>query len=265
MNYLVIKCGGSIFDSLPNSFFEDIVKLSKSNKWNPVIVHGGGPLINTLLEKFDITSDFVDGLRVTTPEMLDLVEMVLSGSVNKKVVRQIIKAQGNALGLSGVDGGLFNARLKDKRLGLVGEIISVNSGIIETLCMQGYIPVISPLAIDTNGQHYNINGDIAAAAMAKSLRAKLCLISDIPGIIVEKNNEKMILNKVTKTEVQSLLDDGTIYGGMIPKVTAALDGLMHQVSEVVILNGNQEHCLLDFCQGKNIGTKLLLDEEVHHV
>ncbi|MCP3741002.1 acetylglutamate kinase [Rossellomorea sp. BNER] len=265
MNYLVIKCGGSIFDSLPHSFYEDIVELSKSNEWNPIIVHGGGPLINTLLEKFDITSNFVGGLRVTTPEMLDIVEMVLSGSVNKKVVRQIIKAGGNALGISGVDGSLFNAMLKNEKLGLVGEITSVKSGIIESLCKQGFIPVISPLAIDTDGQHYNINGDIAAAAMAKALRAKLCLISDIPGIIVEKNNEKIILNKVTKTEVQSLLDDGTIYGGMIPKVTAALDGLTHQVSEVVILNGKQEHCLLDFCQGKNIGTQILLDEEVHHV
>ena len=129
----------------------------------------------------------------------------------------------------------------------------------------GYIPVISPLGIDQHGERYNINGDVAASAVAQSLRAKLCFISDIPGIYVEKDNQKIVLKKITKTEVEQLIAEQVIYGGMIPKVKAALDGLAHDVPEVAIINGMDEDSLIHFCQGKDVGTKLVVDKEVPHV
>jgi acetylglutamate kinase len=265
MNYLVIKCGGSVFESLPASFYSDIVTLQKSGDWKPVIVHGGGPLINSLSKKLGIQTRFVNGLRVTTNEMLDVVEMVLSGSVNKQVVRNLVQAGGKAFGLSGVDGGLLKARLIDEKLGFVGEVTSAERSIVENISDQGFIPVISPIGMDEKGQRYNINGDVAASAIAKALGAKLCLISDIPGIMVTEKEEKTVLKKVTKLEVEKLIEDEVITGGMIPKVQAAIDGLVHDVPEVVILNGKQEHSLLDFCSGKEVGTRLVLDEEVSHV
>lgn len=264
MKYLVIKCGGSVFEALPTAFYENIVKLHQSGEWYPVIVHGGGPLINSLLEKLGIKTHFVNGLRVTTDEMLDVVEMVLSGSVNKKVVKYLTQAEGKAFGMSGVDGGLIKAKQLDPKLGFVGEVTSVEASFITNLCQQGFIPVISPIAIDEQGQRYNINGDIAASAIAKVLEAKLCLISDIPGIMVQKENDKVVLRKVSKTEVEQLIADEVITGGMIPKVQAAIDGLVHKVPEVAILNGLDSQSLLDFCAGKEVGTKLVLEKEASH-
>lgn len=267
MNYLVIKCGGSVLENLPHSFYADVVQLKEEGQWQPVIVHGGGPLINSLLEKLEIEPKFVDGLRVTTEEVLDVVEMVLSGSVNKQIVRKIAQAGGKALGISGVDGGLLLSKPTAKAdiLGLVGEVIKVNHAQIELISQAGYIPVISPLGIDQHGQRLNINGDVAASAVAQSLKAKLCFISDIPGIYVEKDNQKVVLKEISKSEVEQLIRDQVIYGGMIPKVKAALDGLAHDVPEVAIINGMDEHSLLDFCQGKQVGTKLVVDKEGSHV
>lgn len=268
MKYLVIKCGGSVLDNLPDSFYENIVQLAQSGQWKPVIVHGGGPLISSLLKKLNIETRFVDGLRVTTDEVLDIVEMVLSGSVNKQIVRKLIQAGGKAIGVSGVDGEILLSQPTKKAdvLGLVGEVVRVNRAQIESISSQGYIPVISPIGIDKEGQRYNINGDVAASAVAQSLEAKLCLISDIPGIYVEKNNQKVVLKEITKSVVEKLIEDKVICGGMIPKVNAAMDGLAHDVPEVVILNGLEEHSLIHFCQGKEVGTKLVVDkEEVYNV
>jgi acetylglutamate kinase len=264
MNYLVIKCGGSAFEKLPETFYEDIVRLQKSGQWKPVIVHGGGPLINNLLNKMGIQSHFVNGLRVTTAEMLDVVEMVLSGSVNKRIVRLLKKASGNGFGLSGVDGSLIEAKQIDPKLGYVGEVTGVKKTILEDLCAEGMIPVISPIAIDAEGTRYNVNGDIAASAVAKALSAKFCLISDIPGILVEQGGEQQVLTQATKAEIEALIKQEVITGGMIPKVQAALDGLAHHVPEAVILNGLEAHSLYDFCQGKKIGTRIVLGEEVSH-
>jgi acetylglutamate kinase len=265
MNYVVIKCGGSVFESLPASFYSNIVNLHQSGKWQPVIVHGGGPLISSLLKKIGIQTHFVNGLRVTTNEMLDIVEMVLSGSVNKQVVRQLLKVGGKAWGISGVDGELLRAKLIDQKLGFVGEVVSVNASLITSICKEGYIPVISPLGIDEQGQRYNINGDMAASAIAKALEAKLCLISDIPGIYIERDGQKEVLKQATKVEIEKLIEDEVITGGMIPKVTSALDGLAHGIPEVVILNGLEEDHLLQFCQGQKVGTKIVLTKEVSHV
>jgi acetylglutamate kinase len=264
MNYLVIKCGGSVLDNLPRSFYEDIIQLKELGKWTPVIVHGGGPLITSLLKSLNVETRFVNGLRVTDNSVLDIVEMVLSGSVNKQVVRNLIEAGGNAYGISGVDGSLLKARPTDAAdvLGFVGEVVSVNQQVIEGIVNQGYIPVISPVGIDEYGQRYNINGDVAASAIAKALGANLCFISDIPGIMVEENGEKTKLDLVSKAAVEKLIDNKIIYGGMIPKVTAAIDGLVHNIPEVGIINGFEKNSLIDYTNGKKVGTKIVLEEEI---
>lgn len=264
MKYVVIKCGGSVFEKLPDTFYQNIVELNQSGEWKPVVVHGGGPLISSLLKKLGIQTHFVNGLRVTTNEVLDIVEMVLSGLVNKQVVRKLIATGGKAFGLSGIDGQLLLAEptVNAAKVGFVGEVVEVKASLIEAIAEEGNIPVISPLGIDKNAQRYNINGDTAASAIAKALGAKLCLVSDIPGIYVESDGEKEILSTVTKAEVERLMEEEIITGGMIPKVKAAIDGLMHDVPEVAIINGLQENALLDFCQGKEIGTKMIIGEEV---
>ncbi|XJZ27911.1 acetylglutamate kinase [Bacillota bacterium Lsc_1132] len=262
MKYLVVKCGGSVLENLPKTFYQNIISLQRSGEWMPIIVHGGGPLITTLLKKLNVETTFVNGLRVTTQEVLDIVEMVLSGMVNKQVVRNITEAGGKALGVSGVDGALLQAKpSKDhETLGFVGEVVKVNKELIKGVVQQGYIPVISPVGVDEKGQRYNINGDIAASAIAKAMEASLCFISDIPGILVEKNNEKKRLPKITKSKLEAMIEDQTIWGGMIPKAKAAIDGLVHNIPEVGIINGFQENSLLDYVSGKDIGTKIVLEE-----
>ncbi|WP_040206437.1 acetylglutamate kinase [Neobacillus jeddahensis] len=264
MKYLVIKCGGSVLDNLPRSFYEDVVQMHECGEWTPIIVHGGGPLINSLLKNLQVETTFINGLRVTNHEILDIVEMVLSGSVNKQVVRNIVEVGGNAFGVSGVDGGLLKAEpISDaKTLGFVGEVVEVNQSLIEGIIKQGCIPVISPVGIDDGGQRYNINGDIAASAIAKALSANLCFISDIPGILIEKDGKKTKLAKATKAIIEELLENKTIYGGMIPKVKAAIDGLVHQIPEVGIINGFEKNSLIDYTNGKEIGTKIVLEEEI---
>ncbi|MFJ7724942.1 acetylglutamate kinase [Neobacillus sp. NPDC097160] len=264
MKYLVIKCGGSVLDNLPRSFFEDVVKMHQFGEWAPIIVHGGGPLITSLLKSLNVETKFVNGLRVTDHQVLDVVEMVLSGSVNKQVVRNIAEVGGSAVGISGVDGGLLKAVPTEnaKTLGFVGEVVEVNQSIIKGIIYQGYIPVISPVGVDSGGQRYNINGDIAASAVAKALEANLCFISDIPGILVEKNGIKTKLDKVSKVIIEEMIDNQTIYGGMIPKVKAAIDGLVHNIPEVGIINGFEKNSLIDYSNGKCVGTKIVLEEVI---
>jgi acetylglutamate kinase len=264
MKYLVIKCGGSVLENLPRSFYEDVVQMHQSGEWTPIIVHGGGPLITSLLKNLNVETTFVNGLRVTNHDVLDIVEMVLSGSVNKLVVRNLVEVGGNAFGISGVDGGLLKAvpTSDAKTLGFVGEVVGVNQSVIEGIVNQGYIPVISPIGIDASGQRYNINGDIAASAIAKALGANLCFISDIPGILIEKNGVKTKLDKATKSTIEELINNQTIYGGMIPKVKAAIDGLVHNIPEVGIINGFDKNSLIDYTAGKDIGTKIVLEEEI---
>ena len=169
-------------------------------------------------------------------------------------------AEGNAFGISGVDGLLLKAQPAENAdsLGFVGEVVEVNHALIEGIIKQGYIPVISPVGIDEEGQRYNINGDVAASAIAKALEANLCFISDIPGIMVEKDGVKTKLSKATKSTVEELISNQTIWGGMIPKVKAAIDGLVHNIPEVGIINGLEENSLTDYANGKEIGTKIVL-------
>src|SRR5690554_1138277 len=179
MSYIVIKCGGSVLEKLPVSFYRSLVKLQREGKYQPVIVHGGGPFISTLLTKLGIEPVFVNGLRVTTEEVLQVVEMVLSGSVNKKIVKHIQEVGGEAYGISGVDGKLMEAKpiSNKEELGLVGEVVHVKKEVIEQIVSLGQIPVISPVSVTRGGQKLNINGDIAASAVAKTLQGQLIFIS----------------------------------------------------------------------------------------
>lgn len=263
--YLIIKCGGSVFDKLTPAFYRNICRIQEEGKWSPVIVHGGGPAISRMLDKLDIPTSFYHGLRVTTSEVLQVVEMVLSGTMNKQLVTHIGVAGGRAVGLSGIDGHIFTARPKTPgSLGFVGEIAAVDPQLITCLSGQGFIPVISPISIDEHGQHYNINADQAAAAIAAALNGSLCFISDVPGILIEQNGKMECLEQVSDQEIAQLIKMKKISGGMIPKVMAAVDGLRQHVPEVVIINGLVPDCLMDYVQGSHAGTKIVLEEEVLH-
>ncbi|MHA6251586.1 acetylglutamate kinase [Oceanobacillus sp. CAU 1775] len=265
METVVLKVGGSVLEKLPSSFFETIVELRKSGKFQPVIVHGGGPEITQTLEKMNVKTEFVNGLRVTSEEVLQVVELVLSGDINKKIVTKIHKAGGVGLGLSGVDGALLKVKPLDpsRKLGFVGEVQEVNTSWIKLIIENDGIPVISPIGMDAAGQHYNVNGDTAAAAIAKSLGAKLALISDIPGVLEEISGEKHLHPLLTKVEIEEKIKTGIIYGGMIPKVKSALSALSGGVKESVILNGLVPEDLKAYIEGKQVGTKIVIGEVQH--
>ncbi|QFT89161.1 Acetylglutamate kinase [Bacillus sp. THAF10] len=258
MNALVIKCGGSTIDKLPTSFFTDLVEL-RNKGFHPIIVHGGGPNISSLLSSLNVETLFVNGLRKTTEPVLEVVEMVLSGSLNKHIVRKILKAGGKSMGLSGVDGRLLEAEpvANTNELGLVGEIIQVNIELLSMLLLQDYIPVISPVAVDKAGQHYNINADLAAAAIANELYAPLCMVSDVDGVLV---NEKVI-PAISENEIARLIEEKQITGGMIPKVQAAVISLHAGVKKVSILNGETPGALQTFVATEGtVGTTFYIEE-----
>ncbi|NLY11759.1 MAG: acetylglutamate kinase [Firmicutes bacterium] len=258
MQYIVIKAGGSVLSELPDSFYQNVLQLQEEYGLKPVIVHGGGPFISSLLDILGVKTDFIDGLRVTTEEVLDVVEMVLSGRVNKDVVRRLSKIGANAIGISGVDANLIAAEpFGDQKLGYVGQVIGVNGAIIAQLCASNLIPVISPLGIDKEGQRYNINADTAAGAIARELQARLCFVSDIPGVYQERHNKKEIFPSLTKYQAEELIQCGVITGGMIPKIRSAIDSLIHGVPEVVILDGFDSSSLIKFASGHHCGTRII--------
>ncbi|MEC5423773.1 acetylglutamate kinase [Virgibacillus sp. C22-A2] len=267
MNVLVLKIGGSVLAKLPDSFYKMVVELKHSRICEPVIVHGGGPDINRILRELEAESTFVDGLRVTTNEVLDVAEMVMSGSVNKKIVTNLQKAEGSAIGLSGVDGSLLQVAPLDPTgaLGFVGEVIHVNEKWLDLIIQNAGIPVISPIGIDASGQRYNINGDMAAAAVAQSLKGKLALISDIPGVMETIEGKQVVHKELTEKQVKEKIASGVIHGGMIPKVNSALKGLSKGVKESVILNGLTPNDVKDYLEGKEAGTKVIQEKEAYHV
>ena len=267
MNLVILKIGGSVLEKLPETFYEMIVKLKKTGVCDPVIVHGGGPDINKALEKFEIESIFTEGLRVTTKQVLDVAEMVMSGSVNKKIVHRLQKAGGSACGMSGLDCSLLKAVPADPTgsLGFVGQVEKVNVEWLYFLINSGIIPVISPIGMDDSGQRYNINGDTAASAVAGSLKGKLALISDIPGVMESIDNKKVIHPILTKQEIEEKISSGVIFGGMIPKVLSAIKGLEGKATESVILNGMDPVDLKNYLEGKETGTKVVMEKEAYHV
>ena len=243
---VVIKYGGNAMqtEQLKQQVMEDIALL-----WligvKVVLVHGGGPEISQTMKKLGKEAVFIDGLRVTDAETVDIVQMVLAGKVNKSLVNLIQTKGGHAVGLSGVDGGIIEATMKDEKLGFVGEITKIRTRPITDLLEKGYIPVISTIASDRQGNTYNINGDTAAAHIAGALGAeRMILMTDIAGILRDKDDPKTLIPHVTIAEAKKLYDEGIISGGMIPKVDCCIEALTHGVKNVVIMDGRTPHSIL---------------------
>ena len=242
---VVIKLGGHamISDEALETFARDVV-LMRQVGINPVIVHGGGPMINSMLDKLNIKSEFINGKRVTDPETMNVVEMVLSGSVNKKIVQAINNQDGRAVGLSGKDAKLIICKQETPDLGLVGSPTDVNPEVIFTLFENDMIPVIAPLGAGNNGETLNINGDTVSGAIASALKAdRLLLLTDVSGV-QDKNGS--IITELNSTQIKNWINEGIISGGMIPKTETALLALKGGVRGVVILDGRVPNaCLLE--------------------
>ena len=243
---VVVKYGGNamINESLKQQVMEDIALL-----WligvKVVLVHGGGPEISDVMKKFGKEAVFVDGLRVTDKETVDIVQMVLAGKVNKSLVTLLQKKGGHAVGLSGMDGGLIEARVKDERLGYVGEITKIRPQPITDLLEKNYIPVISTVASDHEGNAYNINGDTAAAYIAGALGAeRLIMMTDIAGILRDKDDPDTLIPQLTISQAHELYEEGVISGGMIPKVDCCIEAIHKGVKNVIIMDGRVPHSIL---------------------
>ena len=243
---VVIKYGGNamVNEQLKQQVMEDIALL-----WligvKVVLVHGGGPEISQTMKKLGKEAVFVDGLRVTDRETVDIVQMVLAGKINKTLVNLIQMKGGHAVGLSGIDGGIIEAKMKNAALGYVGEITKIRTQPITDLLEKNYIPVISTVASDRQGNTYNINGDTAAAYIAGALGAeRLIMMTDIAGILKDKDDPSTLIPVVTVEEAKQLQEDGIVSGGMIPKVECCIEALEHGVKHVVIMDGRIPHSIL---------------------
>jgi len=250
---IVIKYGGNAMteERLKHGFAQDVV-LMKLVGMNPVVVHGGGPQINDLLKRIGKQGEFIQGMRVTDRETMDVVEMVLGGLVNKEIVNLINQHGGRAVGLTGKDGGLIKAKKllmksRDKQdelidLGLVGEVTEIDPALVALLDTQDFIPVIAPVGVGEDGQSYNINADLVAGKLAETLKAeKLILLTNTTGVLDKDGN---LLTGLTATRVDELIADGTISGGMIPKIDMALEAVKNGVRSSHIIDGRVEHALL---------------------
>ncbi|MCB1672831.1 MAG: acetylglutamate kinase [Gammaproteobacteria bacterium] len=263
---IVVKYGGNamVDEKLKNSFARDIV-LMKLVGMNPVVVHGGGPQIGSLLEKLEIESSFIEGMRVTDQKTMDVVEMVLGGLVNKEIVSLLSKNQGKAIGITGKDGNLITAEKLLLRkanadldhegidIGQVGKVASINTEILEAMENSDFIPVIAPIGTDKQGNSYNINADTVAGEIAKVLHAeKLILLTNVAGV---QDQDGKVLTGLTTAQVDGLIADGTIHGGMLPKVQCALDAVKGGVSRAHIIDGRVAHAvLLEIFTDEGVGT-----------
>jgi len=243
---IVVKYGGNamINEQLKEQVMEDIALL-----WligvKVVLVHGGGPEINEIMAKLGKKPEFVDGLRVTDRETVDIVQMVLAGKVNKSLVTLLQMKGGHAVGLSGMDGGMIEARIKDERLGYVGQITKIRPQPINDLLEKNYIPVVSTVASDRHGNVYNINGDTAAAYIAGALGAeRLLMMTDIAGILRDREDSSSLIPEITISEAAKLKEQGVISGGMIPKVDCCIEAIREGVKNVTILDGRIPHSIL---------------------
>ncbi len=240
---VVIKLGGHAMgsDEALTDFARDIVLMKQCNV-HPVIVHGGGPMINAMLERLNITSSFVRGKRVTDAATMEVVEMVLAGQINKKIAQAINLAGGKAVGLTGKDASLMTCVAADPELGLVGTPSEIKPDVLKTFIASDLIPVVAPIGMGANGETYNINGDTAAGAIAGSLNAdRLLLLTDVAGV---KDSTDTVLTELTTDQVIALTEEGTIAGGMIPKTETAMDAIKEGVRAVVILDGRAPHAVL---------------------
>lgn len=261
---VVIKYGGAAMKNsdLKDKVIRDIIFLSCVGM-RPVVVHGGGPEINTWLGKLNIEPQFKDGLRVTDAPTMDVVEMVLVGRVNKELVALINQAGGFAVGLCGKDGNLITARPMDNDdVGFVGEVANVNINLVESLVKNGYVPVISSVAADENGQAYNINADTVAGEIAAALGAeKLILLTDTPGILKDYHDPSTLYNRLTIQNARELIDDEIVSGGMIPKVNCCVRSLAQGVQAAHIIDGRIPHSiLLEIFTDDGIGSMIVASE-----
>jgi acetylglutamate kinase len=266
---IVIKYGGHamVDDSLKEDFARDVTLL-KFVGLHPVVVHGGGPQIGSVLDKMGMSSHFVSGMRVTDGPTMDVVEMVLVGNVNKEIVAQISQQGGRAVGLSGKDGGLILARklhlvrseTEDEPpeiidMGMVGEVVDINPGIIQTLEAGGFIPVIAPVGVGGSGETYNINADWVASKIAVALKAiKLVLLTDVEGVM---DKEGALISSVAAGDAKRLLEEGTVSGGMIPKIECTVEAIERGVKRAHIIDGRNSHAvLLELFTDRGIGTEI---------
>ena len=243
---VVVKYGGNamINEELKMQVMEDIVLL-----WligvKVVLVHGGGPEINDLMNRLGKKAEFVNGLRVTDKETVDIVQMVLAGKVNKTLVNLLEMKGGKAMGISGMDGMLIESKIKDERLGYVGEITNIHIQPVTDLLEKGYIPVISTVGCDREGNTYNINGDTAAAHIAGALNAeRLIMMTDIAGVLRDKDDPSSLIPEITVADAAKLQEEGVISGGMIPKVDCCVEAIRKGVQNVIIMDGRVPHSIL---------------------
>ena len=259
---VVIKYGGNamVNEQLKQQVMEDIALL-----WligvKVVLVHGGGPEISETMKRLGKQAQFVNGLRVTDKETVDIVQMVLAGKVNKTLVNLLQMKGGHAVGLSGIDGGIIEATMKDEALGYVGTITRIRTQPITDLLEKNYIPVISTVASDRQGNTYNINGDTAAAYIAGALNAeRLIMMTDIAGILRDKDDPDTLIPALTVTEAKKLFDEGVISGGMIPKVDCCIEAIGKGVKHVVIMDGRVPHSILmELLTDEGAGTMVMGD------
>ncbi|MDD4776075.1 MAG: acetylglutamate kinase [Syntrophomonas sp.] len=256
---VVIKYGGAAMtdECLKQKVMQDIV-LMKYVGMHPIVVHGGGPEINAMLKRLDIESHFVNGLRVTDADTMEVVEMVLGGKVNKAIVSGLNASGGKALGMSGKDGGLIEADFADTSgaMGFVGEVKNINPQILETVIENGYIPVIAPIGVDSQQQSYNINADLVAAAIAVAMKAdKLVLLTDVPGLLMDATDTDSLISVLKVGEVQSYVQQGVIAGGMLPKVQCCVEAVQGGVGRTHIIDGRVPHAiLLEIFTKEGVGT-----------
>ena len=261
---VVVKYGGNamVNEELKEQVMQDIVLL-----WligvKVVLVHGGGPAISDIMNRVGKKPEFVDGLRVTDKETIEIVQMVLSGKVNKTLVNLLEAKGGKAMGISGMDGRLIEAEQKDERLGYVGSITEIRPEPIMDLLEKGYIPVVSTIGCDREGNAYNINGDTAAAYIAGAIEAeRLIMMTDIAGILKDKDDPSSLIPQITVSEAQRLYRDGIISGGMIPKVGCCIEAIYKGVQKVIIMDGRVSHSILmELMTDEGAGTMVVPDEK----
>lgn len=243
---VVVKYGGNamVNEALKEQVMEDVTLLSLIGV-KVVLVHGGGPEISAMMNKLGLSPTFVEGLRVTDKETVDVVQMVLAGKINKSLVRYLESKGGKAMGISGIDGKLIVAKKKDEKLGYVGEIEKINIKPVFDLLEKGYIPVVSTIATGEDGETYNINGDTAAAYLAGALSAKrLIMMTDISGVLRDKDDPTTLIPEIRLSEAEELYKSGVISGGMIPKVECCVTAIKHGVKRAIIMDGRVPHSIL---------------------
>ena len=260
---IVVKYGGNamINEELKQQVMEDIVLLHLIGV-KIVLVHGGGPEISDLMKRLGKQPEFVNGLRVTDKETVDIVQMVLAGKVNKTLVNLLEMQGGKAMGISGMDGRLIEAEPKDARLGFVGNITKVNIAPVIDLLEKNYIPVVSTVGCDRNGNTYNINGDTAAAFIAGALQAeRLIMMTDIAGVLTDKDDPNTLIPEITVSEAKQLYDKGVISGGMVPKVDCCIEAIERGVKNVIIMDGCVPHSILmELLTNEGAGTMVTRDK-----